>query len=799
MACDDTHEVSADYHALHKDEIVAKLQTDSERGLSEAEARERLKRYGPNKLRQQEGPPAWQRFLHQFQDTLVILLMVAAVVSFVVWYLERDEAFPYDSVVILSIVLLNAILGFTQEERAEAALAALRRMSAPEAKVIRDGQERRIPADQVVPGDLLKIEEGDTIPADARLIEVVELRTLEASLTGESVPVRKSTEPVPASAPLADRRNMVFAGTTVAYGHGRAVVTATGMQTELGRIAGLLSQTKPEPTPLQRELDRVGKRLGGLVVMIALVVVGTLLLLQGGKIGDQHWSEVISVLTGGTLANNASVMQREDRWTISGDPTEAALVVAAKKAGLDKAELERRFPRVRENPFSSDRKMMSTIHESGDGTGARVLWSKGAPDVLLQHCSFEWHQGQQVRELTEARRAELLRLNAALTGEALRTLGVASRTLPTDLDWQHAEASELERELTFCGLVGMIDPPRPEAYEAVKKCKEAGIRPIMITGDHPGTALTIARELGIAQGDHVLAGAELEQMDENALLAKVTEVSVYARVNPEHKLRIVHALQKRGAIVAMTGDGAIFTNIRKFLRYLLSSNFGEVLTVFLGVVLGWVLGLRSGNELIMPLLATQILWINLMTDGPPALGLGVDPPEPHLMKMPPRPPTEHVITAEMLAAVALVGFVMAVGSLLVLEASLPAGFLPGDRGIEHGRTMAFTALVLFQLFNAYNSRSHRESAFKNWHPNPYLIYALLLSLVFQVVAVHTPFLQNALKITSLSWRDWGVCVLVSSSALWVMEIYKWVRRGRGSHWGGRTGKGLRLAGAHSSK
>ena len=921
--------LTTEFHRIPIDEVVLQLSSDSKHGLSAAEAHARLQQHGLNKLRQQKAVPAWRRFLRQLQDMLVILLIIAAMIAMIVWYIERDQALPYDAVVILLIVLLNAILGFAQEERAERAIAALREMSAPEAKVVRDGEEQKIPSETLVPGDLLSVEEGDSIPADARLVEAVELKIVEASLTGESLPVRKSTVPIVDAASLGDRRNMVFAGTTVAYGHGRAMVTATGMNTELGKIAGLLEQAQSEPTPLQRELDHTGRRLGVGVVVIALVVVASILISKGSfdpgailaallfgvalavaavpeglaaivtvvlaigvqrmarrgaivrklsavetlgsatviasdktgtltrnemtvrvivthsgrvevsgtgyvphgefhtngtVVSEDHWTEIRCLLQGAALNNNSTLVHREKGVFITGDPTEAALLVVGRKADLDKSTLERRFPRVREIPFSSDRKMMTTIHADCEQAGVYLLWAKGAPEVLLEQCDFELHTGRERQGLTDARIAELRSLNAGLAKDAMRTLGVAYRLIPHQLDWEHCEAGQLERELIFVGFVGMIDPPRLEAVEAVRRAKAAGIRPIMITGDHPGTAAAIARELGIGSGGSVVTGAELEQMDRSDLLSAAAQVSVYARVNPTHKLRIVDALQANRAIVAMTGDGvndapalkaadigvamgitgtdvskeaadvvltddnfativaaieegrAIFANIRKFLGYLLSSNFGEVLTIFLGVVFAGVLGFQRGEELILPLLATQILWVNLITDGAPALALGVDSSQHRLMERPPRPRDEHVITKEMWITVALVGAVMAIGTLLMFDASLPGGLIQGTAGLRHGRTMAFTTLVFFQLFNAFNSRSEYQSAFIDLQRNRYLMYAVLLSIALQVLAINVSFLQEAFETTSLSAWDWTVCVGVASSVLWVMEAYKYVVR-----------------------
>lgn len=921
--------MTAEYHQISKQEAVERLRSDLHCGLSAADASARLQRYGPNRLREQKPVPAWCRFLHQFQDTLVVLLIIAAAIATIVWYVERQEAIPYDAIVILAIVFLNAVLGFAQEERAEKALAALREMSAPEANVVRDGKEQRIPSEQVVPGDLLLIEEGDTVAADARLVEVAELKTLEASLTGESIPVAKGIGAIAEGSALGDRRNTVFAGTTVAYGHGRALVTDTGMHTELGKIAGLLEHASTEPTPLQRELDHTGKRLGAAVLVIALVIVITILLLRGtfnlgavldallfgvalavaavpeglaaivtvvlaigvqrmarrgaivrklpavetlgsatviasDKTGtltrnemtvraaathsglvevtgtgymprgefctngtvlsDGHWTEVRCLLDGSALNNNARLVDHNDVWSITGDPTEAALLVTAKKAGLDRLQLEQRFPRVREIPFSSDRKRMSTLHEDRQRPGTYVLWTKGAPDVLLERCDFELIASGEPQHLTDARRADLRHLNARLAGNALRTLAVAFRVVPHQLDWQRCEAEELERKLVFAGLLGMLDAPRPEVIGAVKRAKEAGIRPIMITGDHPGTAIAVAGELGIGSDGRVLTGADVEEMKPSDLLSAAAQVSIYARVNPAHKLRIVDALQANGDVVAMTGDGvndapalkaadigvamgitgtdvskeaadivltddnfativaaveegrAIFTNIQKFLGYLLSSNFGEVLTIFLGVIFARLFGFREGNELILPLLATQILWINLITDGPPALALGMEPTERRLMEKPPRPLDEHVITTEMWIKVVVVGAVMAAGTLLVFDASLPGGLIPGTEGIQHSRTMAFTTLVLYQLFNAFNFRSNYDSAFTILRCNYYLLWAVSVSIGLHVLAIQLPMLQKAFQVTSLSSRDWLICLSVSSSVLWLMEAYKFVMR-----------------------
>jgi P-type Ca2+ transporter type 2C len=907
------------------EEVVGGLGSEQRHGLGGQEASARLKRYGPNELETEKPVPAWRRFLAQFQDVLIILLLVATAISVGLWVYERDTALPYEGLTIFAIVLLNGILGYVQEARAERAVAALRAMSANEATVLRDGERRSVPAAELVPGDVILVEEGDTIPADARLIGSTALHTMEASLTGESLPVSKDVAQVEEEVGLGDRRNMIFSGTVATYGRGKAVVTATGMRTELGKVAGLLSQTEEQTTPLQKELDRVGKLLGGIVLVIAAVVVVTILIVEGirdfaaflnvlifgvalavaavpeglpaivtttlaigvrrmagrnaivrklpavetlgsatvictDKTGTltknemtvrtivtasgwvdvtgtgytpegelQHGgrllqepaprTEVERTLIAADLANNATLTHNDGRWSVQGDPTEGALIVAARKVGLAQEALDARFERVGEVPFSSERKLMSTVHKDAEKPERIAAFAKGAPDVLLPRCSHEI-VCDEARTLTDERREEIRTTNETLAGQALRTLGVAFRSLPPEtLDAEVDDA--IETDLVFLGLVGMIDPPREEVKDAVDLAKDAGIRPIMITGDHPKTAAAIAEELDISAEARAITGAELEKLDDETLERTARECSVYARVNPEHKLRIVGALQKNGQVVAMTGDGvndapalktadigvamgitgtdvskeaadmvltddnfasivaaveegrAIFANIRKFLRYLLSSNIGEVLTVFLGVVLAGVIGL-TGDEgaLVLPLLATQILWINLITDGAPALALGLDPADPDVMRQPPRPVGSGVITRRMQFGIAFVGIIMAAGTLLVLDFGLPGGLIEGSGDLPYARTMAFTTLVLFQLFNALNARSDERSAFHRLLRNPWLRVAIPFSLALQVLVVYAPFLQPAFGTVALSLGDWLVCVAIASSVLWLREVSK---------------------------
>ncbi len=907
-------------------DVLAALDADARRGLSEAEARARLARHGANELAAETPAPAWRKFLAQFKDVLVVLLIVAAAISAGLWLVERDTALPYEALAILAIVILNAVMGHVQASRAESAVAALRGMAASRATVLRDGERRSVPSAELVPGDILLVEEGDTVPADARVIHATALQASESALTGESLPVSKDTAPIPGEPGLGDRHNMIYSGTAATYGRGKAVVTATGMRTEMGRIAGMLKAARDEATPLQKELDRVGRVLGLVVVAIAAVMIATILIVENVRgfaaifdvlilgvalavaavpeglpavvtavlsIGVQRMAKrnaivrhlvavetlgsatviasdktgtltrnemtVRAVVTasgrvglGGTgyapegeareaggeamsvalraelertlavadRANNAVLRERDGRWTVQGDPTEGALIVAARKIGLNAGRLEARFRRVGEVPFSSERKLMSTIHTDAQERERLLVFTKGAADVLLARCSREL-VGEETRPLSDARRAEIMRAGDDLAVEALRTLGVAYRELPRDAIEAKDIDERVEQDLVFAGVVGMIDPPRAEAADAVRRAQAAGVRPLMITGDHPKTAAAIAAELGIAANGRAVTGAELEKLPEDELARAVREVAVYARVNPEHKLRIVKALQGMGDVVAMTGDGvndapalkaadigvamgltgtdvsreasdmvladdnfasivaaveegrAIFSNIRKFLRYLLSSNMGEVMTMFFGVLLAGVVGLPAeGNGVVLPLLATQILWINLVTDGAPALALGVDPADADAMKRPPRPKAEGVITGDMWFGIFFIGAVMAAGTLLVLDAGLPRGLIEGAGTVQYAQTMAFTTLVLFQLFNVFNARSDVRSAFRGLFRNRWLWAAIGLSLALQAAVVHIPFLQRAFSTVSLSAEDWLGCAAVASSVLWLRELSK---------------------------
>jgi len=916
------------------DEVASDLGTDPAHGLTAAEARDRLARTGPNRLDATPAVPAWRKLLAQFADPLVLLLVAAIAISLATWALEGAEGVPFDAVVIGVILVANAVLGYVQEARAEEAVAALQRMAAASTLVVRDGVEQRIPATEVVPGDLMLLAEGDAVSADGRLVEAAALRVAEAALTGESEAVLKDAAPLPVPVALGDRVNMVFSGTAVAGGRGRAVVTATGMATEMGRIAGLLEATEEEPTPLQREIARVGRLLGLVVIVLAVIVVGAILamsdvedasdavdvLLVGvslavaavpeglpavlsvvlalgvQRMARQHAivtklssvetlgsasvicsdktgtltrnemtiqtvvtasggvdvtgigyrpegevradgqrladgplaAELRVVLGGGSLANDASLHERDGEWVVQGDPTEAAFLVAGRKAGLDD-ERGRRFRRVAEVPFTSERKLMSTVQVDAARADRVAVVVKGAPDILLARCTDE-RVGEGTRPLIDERRRQVLATVDRLAGDALRTLGVAYRPLPGSPDGQPGE--EIESDLVFAGIVGIIDPPRPEARTAIAEAHAAGIRVVMITGDHPRTAARIAAELGIIPPrEGAVTGMELDAAGEAGAREIVRSRSVYARVAPEHKLQIVDGLQADGNIVAMTGDGVndapalksadigvamgitgtdvtkeaakmiladdnfativravregrgIFANIRKFLRYLLSSNAGEVLTMLLGVLGASVIGLDDApGAVVVPLLATQILWINLLTDTAPALAMGVDPPPDDVMERPPRRLADRVIDAEMQVGIVFVGLVMALATLLTLDIGLPGGLIDGTGDLTEARTMAFTTLVLAQLFNCFNARSDRVSAFHHLFTNPLLWAAIGLSLALQVAVVYVPFLNDAFDTTGLDAAHWLLCVAMASSVLVADELRKlagrrWRRRG----------------------
>jgi Ca2+-transporting ATPase len=914
-------------------DVATALGADIHCGLTASEAAARLAADGANELRVAPPRAAWSRLLAQLKDPLVCLLLGAVGIALAAWFIEGRPGWPIDALVITLVVVANALLGFMHETRAGRAVEALARMTAVTSSVLRDGHVQRVPSAHLVRGDVLVLAEGDAVGADARLLDAAALRVQEASLTGESEAVLKDAAVLSKPLPLGDRLNMVFKGTAVVNGSGRAVVTATGMDTEMGAIAGMLEAAAEAPTPLQREVAQIGRMLGIAVLCIAAVVISTLVLMADVRtvsglmtvlllgvslavaavpeglpailsvvlaLGVQRMAkrnaivkklssvetlgsttvictdktgtltraemtiervvtasgkssvtgvgytpdgevqvagaalapgalhaEHIVVLSGGSLAGNAGLHERRDgTWEIHGDPTEAAFLVAERKLGVH-ARREQRFERVAEIPFSSDRKMMSSVERDREHDDALVIITKGAPDVLIRHCS-RLRVGADVLPLDAASRARALAEVDRLSDAALRTLAVAYRPLADGET--PAQLHALEHDLIFVGTVGIIDPPRPEARVAIAHARRAGIRTIMITGDHPRTAARIASDLGIVTtGERAMTGVELDQLDEPGLADAVRRTSVYARVSPQHKLRIVDALQADGNVVAMTGDGVndapalkaadigvamgvtgtevskeaakmiladdnfativeavregriIFSNIRKFLRYLLSSNMGEVLTVFLGVVGAGLLGLTaSGDGLVLPLLATQILWINLITDSGPAFALGVDPDADDVMARSPRKAGARAIDARMWWGVGSLGLVMAAATLLTIDLYLPGGLIPGERSLDNARTAGFTVLVLAQLFNCFNARSETVSAFEGIFINKWLWGAVLISLVLQLLVVHLPWLNRAFGTRPLDWQQWAVCILMASSVLWFSELRKLLLRRSGA-------------------
>ncbi len=942
--------------------VAKALDVDTNTGLSSAEAQRRLEKFGPNQLASAPPVPKWKKFLAQFQDPLVYLLLAATVISLIAWFIERShgtagEVLPFDAIVIILILIVNAVLGYIQEARAEQAVEALAQMTAPQTSVLRDGKIVHINTADVVPGDIVVLGEGDTVSADGRLFAAASLRIAEASLTGESVPVGKKPDTLDSAKALGDRTNMIFNGTSVTQGTGRAIVTGTGMNTQVGKIADMLSQTDDEDTPLQKEMTHVSKILGIAVCIIAAVVLVALFITQGFHkmpddlidslllavslavaavpeglatiltvvlaLGVQRMAkhnaivkklssvetlgsasvicsdktgtltrnemtverivtpsgevqltgtgyepkgkmlgmggdvieesapvnaEALRTIAVGAFANDGDLRQNDaGQWEIVGDPTEVSLVVASRKIKADRAL--GKLDRVAEVPFTSERKRMAVIGKDSSDNGNLSVYAKGAPDVLLGYCT-RIAVGDAVRPMTEGDRQEILATVERLSGEAYRTLGEAYRPLgttsladipgiKTNAAGQVTDISEqsdvIERDLIWAGMVGIIDPPRTEVRDSVAEAHRAGIRTVMITGDHPLTAARIASDLGIIEkGGKALTGDQLDAMPDEAAFDKATsEVSVYARVAPEHKLKIVEALQRQGNIAAMTGDGVndapavksadigvamgitgtevtkesakmiladdncstivaavregrvIFDNIRKFLRYLLSSNVGEVFTVFGGVMLAGVLGITQPGTtgVAVPLLATQLLWINLLTDAAPALAMGVDPQTDDVMARSPRKLTDRVIDRDMWIDIAFIGIIMAAVTLIGMDMHLEGGLFT-DRSIGgthefqmiEARTMGFTILVFAQLFNAIASRSARQSAFVGLFSNKWLWGAIGLSVVLQLVVIYVPFLNSAFGTTPLGPWAWVECICLAAVVLIASEIYKAIMR-----------------------
>ena len=881
------------FHTISATRVLSELSTDSARGLADEEAQKRLSQYGRNELAAADTVSAWKIFWSQFKNTLVIILLAAALLSGFLGH-------AVEAVAIAVIVLFAVLLGFFQEHRAEKALAALRLMAAPLAVVIRSGMEKEIPASELVPGDVALLVAGDRVPADLRLLEAVNLKIEEAALTGESVPVEKNSEFVAAEkAAVGDRLNMAYSGTTVTYGRGRAVVVATGMGTEFGRIAGMLKNVERTETPLQKSLDRMGKILSraafvvvavivalglfrgeGLIEMIifgvalAVAVVpealpavvtislsvgvqrmakrhalvrhlpavetlgsvsvicsdktGTLtrdemtarqIYLPAGTILDVSGSgydpvgqfmidsrpiavseDLLLLLTAGTLCSDAHLAKIDGHWDLRGDPTEAALVVAAEKAGLQKELLDGAYRRIEEIPFSSETKRMTTLHDTPEG---KVAYAKGAVEVILDSATHYRKDGKN-HALTKEKRTEILAAVQSAGEKAMRVIGAGY--LPTE------KMNRAEKDLIFLGFFGLIDPPRPEAAAAILKCRQAGIRPIMITGDHPITARAIASELGLLPaGYEVVTGQEVSAMSDGELGERIDRIGVFARVSPEHKLRVVEALQSRGQIVAMTGDGGndapamkradigvamgiagtdvtreagamiltddnfasivaaveegriIFGNIKKYLMYLLSSNIGEIGLMAVASFLG----------LPLPLSAVQILYVNLATDGLPALALAVDPPEDDLMNRPPRASGNNIFSTAVVVLMSVGGVWSALANLGLFVWARSSG-----RSITEAMTMTFVSLVLIQFFKAYNFRSERLSVFRRPFANRWLNRAVLWELVLLALVIYLPVLHKPFSTVSLSAVDWIVIVAVAATVIPVLETAKLVLRKR---------------------
>lgn len=882
--------------------VARELGTDAAKGLATEDIAGRVEKYGPNSLAEHEKESRLKKLSRQFTEFIILVLIGAAIIAGALgeWI---------DTLAIMAIVILNGVIGFMQEEKAEKVMEALKRLSAPEAKVLRGGELSSVPANSLVPGDLIVLESGDHVPADCRIIDSKLLRVQEASLTGESTPIEKTTGPLEDSVPLADRTNMAYLGTNIVYGRGRAIVTGTGMATEMGKIAQMLQEVKSEPTPLQRKLSEFGRYLvyaaGGICALIfvlgvlrgetvvemflvavslavaaipeGLPAVVTIVLALGvqrmvkrgalirklpsvetlgaatiiasdktGTLtqnqmtvkriylpGDVHVtvtgtgyapsgqfysgsreidpdkdSALMLALKTGLLCNGAELKEKDGAWAIIGDPTEGALITLAEKAGLKKTALEGGLEFLSEIPFDAERKMMSTVYRENENTWYAFV--KGAAERILPECT-DIYDGGAARPITEADRAAIVKATEELSKDALRVLALAYRESGEALDTHSAH--ELESGLTFAGLAGMIDPPREEVFAAVAKAKNAGITPIMITGDHKLTAVAIGEELGFfTQGDMALTGEELDAMDEREWKEALSKIKVYARVNPEHKLRVVQAWKERGDVIAMTGDGVndapalkeadigvamgitgtdvtkeagdmvltddnfasivsaveegrgIFDNIRRVVHFLLSCNIGEILVLLVASLAGMPL----------PLLPIQILWTNLVTDGLPALGLAMEPVEAGVMDRRPRKKDEGIVTPHLMWVMAIQGVLIAAVTLGVYSLSL----YEFGASEEKARTMAFMVLVFSQMFHAFNCRSTWKSVFKlGVFSNRTLNLAVLVILVGQISLVYIPFLEPVFKTVRLGITDWEIIFAASVQPLVIMEVIKLVKLG----------------------
>ncbi len=872
------------WHSVSTEEACGKLQTDPDRGLTGAEAERRLQTIGLNALVEKLRDTPWKILLQQFSDFMVLVLLAATVVAFALGEVG-------DAITIVAIVVMNGVLGFFQEYRAEQSVAVLKRLTAPTAQVVRDGSTLRIPADELVPGDVIELEAGDRIPADARMLHQIALEVDEAQLTGESHSVPKCSQALdPVNLELADRRNLVFLGTTVNRGRGRAVVVATGMNTEMGQIAHLMRETQNESTPLQRRLEQLGKVLVALSIAIVAVVVvtglfrgepvyqmfltgvslavaaipeglpaivtialalgvqrmirahavvrrlpavetlGCTTVICSDKTGTltknsmtvtEVWTngrhitgsadgqlgpvtddptlrdQLRRVLIGAALCNNGIVSDGETSAS-HGDPTELALLWAARNNDIDVTALRRRYSRRGERPFESERQRMSVV--VADERQELTSYVKGSYESVSQVCRWIWWHGK-IEPWQGAVQREAIEAQEAMADRALRVLAIAYRSLPSgssgSADSQGASESLMETDLILLGLVGMIDPPRPEAIRALAAARRAGVRTVMITGDHPHTARAIAQSMDMLRaGDLVVTGAQLDTWTDDKLVAKVRHVRVYARVSPRHKLRVVRAFKRAGEVVAMTGDGvndapaikeadigvamgiagtdvtkeassmiltddnyativqavqegrAIYDNVRKFVRYLLSCNIGEVLVMFLAAFIG----------LPLPLLPIQILLVNLATDGLPAMALAIDPPAPGLMDRPPRSPHESVFAHGLGAKIAFRGLFIGISTLIVFAWALG----PLASGLREARTLALGTLVMSQLLHVFDVRSEDRNFLEvGLLSNPWAVLAVISSIMMMAAVIYLPNLRELFNTYPLSVRDWGIVLFAS--------------------------------------
>ena len=876
-------------YGLSKEEVLKKVES-SELGLSSQQAQERLEKYGPNKLKEAEKATWLQKFMAQLKDPMLIILMIAAAVSALTGMLSGESEWA-EVIIIMAVVLLNAILGVVQESKAEAAIEALQTMTAATCKVLRDGKMVVLHSDELVPGDVVILEAGDAVPADGRIIECASLKIEEAALTGESVPVNKLIDALNLTAgqeevPLGDRKNMCYMGSTVVYGRGKAVITRTGMDTEMGKIACALAAAADEETPLQRKLDQLGKTLSWIVLGICVFIFAFNLLMEGNfslaailetfmvavslavaaipeglatvvtvvlSIGVTNMSKrnaVIRRLTAvetlgctqvicsdktGTLTQNKMTVVEHlgdaelvatamalcsdaalnDADQAEGEPTECALVNFACKLGLKKQDLEKATPRVDEAPFDSGRKMMSTVHLVN---GNYVQYTKGGPDVVLARCTHYWENGKTY-PMTEEKRSEIMSANKAMADKALRVLAAAMRF------WDDKPGDNtpefLEQELIFVGLAGMIDPVRPEVKAAIEECRAAGIRPVMITGDHKDTAVAIAKELGIiTDASEAITGAELDAISDEDICEFVKKYGVYARVQPEHKTRIVTAWKANGYITAMTGDGVndapsiksadigvgmgitgtdvtknvadmvladdnfativsavgegrrIYDNIRKAIQFLLASNMSEVLGVFSASLLGFVL-----------LNPVHLLFINLVTDCFPALALGMEKAEPDTMSRPPRNSKDGIFAGGLGFDVVYQGIL--VTAITILAYLIGSSFEFGANFFDalrqagesgHGMTMAFLTMSMCEIFHSFNMRSQRKSVFTLKGQNMVLWAAMLGSLLLTTLVIEVPVLANAFGFTTIGWLEYGIAMVLAFLVIPVVEFVKLIQR-----------------------